>query len=182
MSTIIPLPPVKPFAAVFAQDSGLIAEAIVALSGFLGEAADIVSPEFPVKETRYYEPEMGDSLKKVYASWPGPFTPDRLVVMKLFAMRYEDSRAVDTRRVVNLDPGYIFSGGLVLSTGKFRGHRLHIGEGLWGELTLHYHQGEFQPFPWTYQDYKVPEIQAYFIQMRKAFMAALRETGNTYIY
>lgn len=178
MSILKELPPVKAFAAVFAQDSALIHEAVQALSAYLGAEPDIVSPEFPLKETRYYEPEMGAGLVKVYASWPGLMNPEDLVALKLWAMDFENTRLIDGQRQVNVDPGYIGSGGLVLSTGKFRGHRLPLGRSVWGELTLHYHQGEFQAFPWSYQDYKSPEVQEYLMKMRKALMLSLRESGH----
>ena len=179
MSTLLPPPPVKPFAAVFSRETDLIDRAPLWFSDFLGEEPDIVSPKFPVKETRYYEPEMGAGLFKVYASWPSLMNPERLADMKLLAMRLEEAHSRDGRRLVNIDPGYIGSGGLVLSTGKFRGHRLPLGGGVWGELTLHYHRGGFQDFPWTYQDYKSPEIQSCLLTMRRALMARLRETGQS---
>ncbi|UQZ90791.1 DUF4416 domain-containing protein [Deltaproteobacteria bacterium Smac51] len=178
VSTLKPLPLVKPFAAIFSWDRALIVQALVGLSDLLGGEPDILSPEFPVIETKYYEREMGGGLFKTYASWPDLITPDRLVAIKLASMKLETRHSNEDRRMVNIDPGYVFSGGLVLSTGKFRGHRLHLGHGIWGELTLHFHQGEFQAFPWTYQDYKTPEIQTWLIKMRKACMVRLRETGG----
>ncbi len=175
MSQLKPLPPVKAFAALFAGEPDLIREGLEALNGFMGAAPDIVSPPFTVTETRYYEPEMGAGLVKVYASWPGLMSPDHLVDFKLAAMNMELARQKDGRRLVNIDPGYIGAGGLILSTGKYRGHRLHLGAGVWGELTLNYHQGGFQDFPWTYQDYKRPEIQEYLLKMRRALMLSLKE-------
>ncbi len=179
MSALKPPPPVKPFAAVFSRDPDLIDRAPLWFSDFLGGEPDIVSPKFPVQETRYYEPEMGAGLFKAYVSWPRLMNPERLADMKLLALKLEEEHSRDGKRLVNIDPGYIGSGGLVLSTGKFRGHRLPLGGGVWGELTLHYHQGGFQAFPWTYQDYKSPEIQASFLTMRRALMAALRACGDS---
>ncbi len=176
MSTILPPPPMKPFAAIFAAQTAEIKEAIAAMSSHLNEEPDIVSSPFLVSETNYYAPEMGSELYKVYLTWPTLFHPEKLVDFKLSAMAYEDEKADgEGKRTVNIDPGYIFNGGLVLSTGKFRGHRLFIGRGLWAELTLNFHRGEFQAFPWTYLDYQQPDVQNYLIAMRRAYLTAAKE-------
>ena len=175
MSFVTAPPPVKPFAAVFAGETGAIVEGLMAVNNILGEEPDILSPEFPVVETAYYEKEMGANLRKVYASWPSLVSPEHLVDVKLQTMKWEQRNSPGGRRRSNLDPGYIFSGGLVLSTAKFRGHRLPLGRGIWGELTLNYHQGQFMSFPWTYLDYQRPDIQVWLMMMRQNYMAKLKE-------
>ncbi len=175
MSVITASPPVKPFAAVFAADRVRIVEGVKGLSAILGGEPDFLSPEFPVVETAYYEKEMGPGLVKVYASWPELMEPERLVEVKLEAMAWERRNLEDGRRLVNLDPGYVFSGGLVLSTAKFRGHRLPLGRGLWGELTLSFQQGQFLALPWTYLDYQRPDIQIWLMMMRQAYLASMKE-------
>jgi hypothetical protein len=176
-------PQVKYFLAAFGQDQDLLGQAIDALSrdfdgGSLGQP-DFRSPPRPISETTYYDREMGPNLAKIYLSWPGLASPDRLVSLKLAAMSLEkelaDSAREIPRRRVNLDPGYVFSGGLILSTGKFAGHRLYLGERVWGELTLYYRRG-FQALPWTYRDYQDPDILGLLSEMRKAYWAALRKT------
>ncbi len=160
----------KPFAAIFAAQPARINKGIEAMSNYLNEEPDIVSPPFIVSETKFYTSEMGSKLEKVYLTWPTLFHPEKLIDFKLAAMAWEDDSADEKgNRTVNIDPGYIFHGGLVLSTGKFRGHRLFIGQGLWAELTLNYHRGQFQAFPWTYLDYQLPEVQNYLRAMRKVY-------------
>lgn len=174
MSVIVPSPRVKPFAAVFAGAPGHIAAGLGGLNAILAEEPDLVSPEFPLIETDYYEKEMGPGLVKVYASWPGLMEPESLVEVKLAAMEWEGRHAPDGRRLANLDPGYVFSGGLVLSTGKFREHRLPLGRGVWGELTLSFRRGGFHPLPWTYPDYQRPDVQACLMTMRQNCLNALK--------
>jgi len=174
MSLIAPSPLVKPFAAVFAGDPGHIAAGLEGLNAILEDEPDLVSPEFPIIETDYYEKEMGPHLVKVYVSWPGLKSPESLVEVKLAALEWESRHAPGGRRLANLDPGYVFSGGLVLSTGKFREHRLPLGRGVWGELTLVYRQGGLQALPWTYPDYQRPDVQAWLLKMRQACLAALK--------
>jgi len=174
VSVILPSPRVKPFAAVFAGDPGHIAAGLAGLNAILAQEPDLASPAYPLVETNYYEKEMGPNLMKIYVSWPGLKDPESLVEVKLAALEWESRHAPDGRRLANLDPGYVFSGGLVLSTGKFREHRLPLGRGVWGELTLTYRQGGFKPLPWTYPDYQKPEVQAWLVKMREAGLAALK--------
>jgi hypothetical protein len=168
----------KFFLAVYSQDPALIEEGASALTrafegGILGEP-DIQSRDFPITETDYYAPEMGANLLKRYLTFPNHLTPDALVDLKLCAMALEKERSVMGRRRINLDPGYIFSGGLVLSTGKFSGHRLYLGKGVWGELTLLYRSKSFVALPWSYQDYLAPELQPVLHLMRESYLLTER--------
>jgi hypothetical protein len=174
MSRIQPPPSVKFFLAAFGQNPQLLDLAIQKLAESFKEAKlgeiDFQSPDFPFVETDYYHKEMGPGLVKRYLSWSNLLTPDLLVPLKLLAMELEGLYSQPSGRAVNLDPGYIFVGGLVLSTGKFSGHRLYLGQGLWGELTLHYHRGDFQGLPWTYLDYQKPQVLELLRQMRKSYI------------
>ena len=176
MSVIVPSPPVKPFAAVFAGDHDHIAAGLTGLSAILGHEPDFLSPKFPLTETAYYEKEMGPDLAKVYVSWPRFRSPESLVEVKLAALEWENRHAISGRRLANLDPGYIFTGGLVLSSGKFRDHRLPLGHGVWGELTLGYSRGRFQALPWTYLDYRRPEVHVWLMRMRQTFLSDLKKS------
>jgi hypothetical protein len=188
MSLLVDPPKVKYFLAAFGQDPVLLSEAIERLSrqfaeGILGQP-DLQSRPRPFTETTFYDREMGEGLVKIYLTWPNLIPVDRLVELKLLAMELErelaetqDNSSLPRRRV-NLDPGYIFSGGLVLSTGKFAGHRLYLGQKIWGELTLFYRQG-FTPLPWSYRDYQDPEILTLLTQARQIYLSSLRNLPKT---
>jgi hypothetical protein len=169
----------KFFLAAYAADEEPLSRAIAELSegfreGALG-APDIVSEDIPLTETSYYAPEMGPSLAKRYLSFPNHLSPEFLVDLKLYAIATESRYSVAGRRRVNLDPGYVFEGGLVLATGKFSGHRLYLGRGVWGELTLLYRRHAFEGLPWTYRDYLSPRVQALLLEMRQKYFAKNRE-------
>jgi hypothetical protein len=163
----------KFFLAAYAGDPALLDEGVLALArGFEGGVLgtpDIQSRDFPMTDTDYYAPEMGTGLVKRYLSFPNHLPPEALVDLKLYAMEEERKGAVQGRRRLNLDPGYVFSGGLVLSTGKFSGHRLYLGRGVWGELTLLYRNRGFKGLPWSYQDYLSQEVQDVLRLMRVAY-------------
>ncbi|MDR1678098.1 MAG: DUF4416 family protein [Deltaproteobacteria bacterium] len=179
MSRIKEPPLVKYFLAAFGPDPKLLDFAVERLSreyleGYLGPV-DIQSEDYVLTETDYYSKEMGDKLFKRYLTYTNLLFPEHLVYLKLLAMDLEKSSSTETGRTVNLDPGYIFSGGLVLSTGKFSGHRLYLGRGLWGELTLHYHRGAFEAMPWTYQDYQKPQVINLLTVMRQNYLKVYNE-------
>jgi hypothetical protein len=177
MSMIKEPPLVKYFLAAFGPDPWFLDQAVERLGreyleGYLGPV-DFQSPDYDVSETDYYCQEMGPGLVKRYLSFSNLLFPEHLVYLKLLAMDIEMATSRSRGRTVNLDPGYLFSGGLVLSTGKFSGHRLYLGRGLWGELTLHFHRGAFEPQPWTYQDYRKPEVIGLLASMRQSYLRSL---------
>lgn len=170
MSQIMPLPPVKLIVAAFAPTEALLQEGLAPLADLVGPV-DYQSPPIRLDDTPYYASEMGPVLFKQYLSFAPLGTPADLPPLKLAAMNVERTLAVDGQRRVNLDPGYIFAGGLVLSTAKFSGHRLYLGEGLWGELTLHYHRATWAVQRWTYPDYQRPDVQGFLSDIRRIWAA-----------
>jgi hypothetical protein len=172
-------PPVKFFLAAYSGDQALLSGGPLALArgfrdGALGDP-DILSLDLPMPDGGYYGREMGPGLVKRYLSFPGHLPPDALVDLKIAAMAEESRSAEGGRRRLNLDPGYVFAGGLVLSTGKPAGHRLYLGRGVWGELTLMFQAKAFRALPWTYPDYLDPRVQGALLLMREAYFRKERE-------
>ena len=81
---------------------------------------------------------------------------------------------VEGRRRVNVDPGILSAERLVLATGKNYIHRIYLGSGVYGDLTLIYSKGSYRPLPWTYPDYQVPETIAMFNILRKRYRMQLQ--------
>ncbi len=106
----------------------------------------------------YYSEEMGQELEKYYAIFPVPIKRDNLDSIKNSTNRLENDWAIDGRRTINLDPGYLARDKLVLASTKDFFHRIYLGAGIYGEVTLHYRKGVFRHFSWTYPDYKDPQF------------------------
>ena len=180
MSLVKPPPAVKYFLAAFGPDPAALDAAVPRLSGALKAEgtgpdfgrADLSTGDLPLTETAYYEREMGSDLVKRYLTFETPAGPEHLVDLKLQAIRLEAELGTPKGRLVNLDPGYVFDGGLVLSTGKFSGHRLYLGRGVWGELTLHFHRGRFEALSWTYRDYLKGEVVDLLAKARTSLLSA----------
>ena len=70
------------------------------------------------------------------------------------------------KRNINIDPGLLTSGSLVLSSTKYSPHRIPIGPGIFAETTLLYEKGIYKPLPWTYLDYKNEFVQETLLRAR----------------
>jgi hypothetical protein len=100
--------------------------------------------------------------------------PADLAAIKQQTNDLEWSLAQGEHRRVNIDPGYVSLGKLVLASTKDHGHRLYLGWGIYGEVTLTYQQGRFRPWPWTYPDYASDRYCTLFGEIRKRYKAQAR--------
>lgn len=117
--------------------------------------------------TDYYEKEMGKRLKKRFMVFKEPMERDKLLEVKLYAMKIEEKLSVDGKRRINLDPGYITKHSLVLATRKERSHRIYLGRSIFAEVTLTFTKKGCRYFEWTYADYKQEKLCGFFQEIRK---------------
>jgi len=94
---------------------------------------------------------------------------ERLAEIKLATNAIEQCRAVDGRRTVNLDPGYLLLERFVLASGKNYAHRIHVGRGIYADLTLVFQRGEFRALPWTYPDYADHPLRRFLSAVRQKY-------------
>jgi hypothetical protein len=80
-------------------------------------------------------------------------------------------------RRVNLDPGYIEAGKLVLASTKNASQRVYLRSGIYAEATLLYYEGGFHGCSYTYPDYLWPETLAFLTRLRAIYLQQLRERG-----
>jgi hypothetical protein len=130
------------------------------------------SLRFRFSETDYYEPTMGSDLLKQFFAFAQLVDPEQLATIKhqtnALETAYQDLGRHPVSRPLNLDPGYLDEGKLVLASTKDHAHRLYLGRGIYGEVTLRYEVGRFLPWPWTYPDYRRPDYHAFFADARAA--------------
>jgi hypothetical protein len=100
-----------------------------------------------------------------------------LVRIKGETMEIEEEFAVEGRRRINIDPGYICAEHLILATTKGYTHRPYLGEGIHADLTLIYRDGAFQPLEWTYPDYASLDIREIMQRIRTRYLQRLKEDG-----
>jgi hypothetical protein len=158
-------PPVTLVLGVLHTDEAAADAALVAFMGRFGPAASVLSPR-PFDCTDYYVAEMGTPITRQFLLFRDPVPADCLPSAKHFTNGLEERFRVDGKRRVNLDPGLLTPVNLVLATGKPRHQRIYLGQGIYGDLTLVYHTGAYQPLPWTYKDWGSEEVRAFLTRAR----------------
>ena len=78
------------------------------------------------------------------------------------------------KRPVNLDPGYLEQAKVILTSTKNFYHRIYLGGGIFGEVTMHFKNNTYQFFPWTYPDYQSRDYQEFFLRIRQIYRSQLR--------
>jgi hypothetical protein len=135
----------------------------------------LASEPYAFDQTRYYERSMGAGLRKQLWAFAEPVGPDRLPAIKLAtnALERELAGGRPEARPINLDPGYLALGKFVLATTKDQAHRLYLRDGIFAEVTLQYQDGAYRPWPWTYADYRLPEVLAFLAEARQFYRGVL---------
>ena len=169
--------PVKLFAGLLTARPSALGEVRGRLEERLGPV-DTESGWLDFDYTDYYEPEMGAGLKRVLWGFARLDGPEALVDLKLCTNCLEQALAVDGRRVVNIDPGYLAPARVVLASTKDFAHRLYLGKGIYGEVTLMYRRKGFQPLPWTYPDYRSEAYHRFFRELRRLYLGQLASYGS----
>jgi hypothetical protein len=168
---------VKVFIGILTALPSALAELRDSLEERLGPV-DCKSQLLEFAYTDYYEPEMGTGLKRMFFGFGRLASPDALVDLKLFTNRMEQTLAINGKRTVNIDPGYLAAARVVLASTKDFAHRLYLGKGIYGEVTLMYQKKDFQALPWTYPDYRSEAYLQFFRELRKVYMAQRASSGS----
>ena len=138
-------------------------------------AIDAESEPVPFDFTDYYERQMGKGLQRVFMSFARLIDPGRLAEIKTATNRMESRfRDPTVVRSVNLDPGYLTEGAIVLASTKSAGHRIYLGNGIYAELTLVYERRRYAPLAWTYPDFRTEGYRTFFQALRKRYMVQIR--------
>ena len=134
---------------------------------------------FVFNQTSYYEATMGPDLKKQFFAFRDLVSPDSLPAIKLGTNALESELAgrhgYPEPRPLNLDPGHLSLGKFLLATTKDQAHRVYLRDGIFAEVTLRYEAGGFEPWPWTYADYRQGCVRAFLQEARDYYRRRLRE-------
>jgi hypothetical protein len=174
MQTLGLIEPVMLIVAGFSRYADLLSACEDTLKAAFGPIA-LTGPMIEFRNTSYYEASMGPGLLKRYWAFDRLQGPDQLAAVKrrtiemeqavIAAQRYPESRPL------NLDPGFLGLGKFVLATTKDQAHRIYLHGGIFAEVTLRYHDGQFDPRPWTYTDWQLPQVLHFLQEARQLFVA-----------
>ena len=139
---------------------------------------DFESVPFNFGFTHYYKKEMGSILYRRFVSFEKLRDPSVFPAIKLFCIKIEKKFSKDSKRTINIDPGYLNEAKLVLTTTKDYSHRIYVGKGIFEEVTLYYKDSNFQDFATTYPDYKTPEYKEIFISIREKYRQQIKANAK----
>lgn len=165
--------PVKLIMSLISSDDRLLQQVVAVLRERYG-GVDFTSDILPFDFTDYYTGEMGEGLFRRLITFRSLIPREQLVRIKRETNDVEERFAVEGKRRVNIDPGFMCAEHLILATTKGYTHRPYLGEGIYADLTLIYREGQFRPLDWTYPDYASSQVREILQGVRKRYMQELR--------
>ena len=169
--------PVKYFVALLWADAAALAEGSARLIERWG-ALDFEGPDRAFDLTNYYQAEMGANLFRRLVAFETMREPEVLVEAKLACTAIEDALAGPQGRRVNLDVGYLDHNKIVLASAKGAGQKIYLRAGIYADLVARYAQGRYQPFAWTFPDFKDGRYDAELAELRGLYLQQIKEWRN----
>lgn len=174
MGNVHPAEKVKLIVGLISADKTLFDKARLILEKKFGNKADFESEVMDFIYTDYYNREMGTGLKRKFLSFKKPVYLKDIEKTKILSNKIEKRLSVNGKRTINIDPGYVDLAKLVLFSTKDYSHRMHVGRGIFAEVTLHFKDEKFTTWPWTYPDYKTDAYISIFNYIRELYKSELK--------
>lgn len=163
---------VKLFMGILYVSPDVLEAAVTILEDTYGEI-DLRGRAREFVHTSYYDGEMGTPLFRCFLAFRDLVKPDELPLIKLFTNSLEDRFSRNepaAGRLINLDPGYMGHGSVILATTKNYSHRVYLRSGIYAEPTYRVLGKRWVPYDWTYPDYKIRETQDFFHDLREIYL------------
>jgi len=171
--------PVKLFVGVLTSIPEVVPEVEDRLVPLVGPV-DARSESFPFDQTSYYDEEMGRPIRRCFFSFSELIQASAISEIKVKTNDLESvfaSEFPSVTRPVNLDPGYVEQSKVVLASTKNFYHRILVAGGIYAEVTLHFKDGRWHSFPWTFPDFKADKYHQFFNSVREIYRGQLSQIG-----
>lgn len=146
------------------------------LRGFMGEPV-LRSDEYSFDMTDYYEAEMGSALKRKWLCF-SLADPEKLPEWKLACIAAEGESGGEGNRAVNIDPGYLDHGKLVLASCKPAPDKIYLSKGIYAHKCLRYSRGNFHGPSHSFADFIDGRFNGFFMEAKALYRKLLRETHS----
>jgi hypothetical protein len=177
MGLIRSIEPVTPFVALLYGNESHYDPLRVKLSELFGPV-ELESPVYPFTFTSYYEATMGPALKRRFLLFEWESNPETLADWKRATNDLEEQLSGElqggVQRPVNIDPGYVTGGKLILASTKDFAHRIYLRDGIFAEVTLHFQDGEWRSHNFTFPDFKSGVYNEFLNRAREAHLRKTR--------
>ena len=174
MSGPVEPPRVMPVVSLIYSEERLLPEARSALvERFGGEC--LFSRPYPFDMSDYYSGEMGEGLRRIWLCFGALADPSRLPDWKTFCHGLETRLSrEDGGREVNVDPGYMDFGKLVLASFKEAPDKIYMGDGVWAHTCLRYGHGHFTAPDHSFPDFRDGRFDDFMLEARRCYRRILR--------
>ena len=171
-------PPAFLIFAIFSKHDSLLEEIVQELQDKFGPLP-LRSEKFPFDQTAYYARQMGNGIQKQFLAGSTFFDIGTLAEVKratnLIEEKVAQSGRFDVERPINIDPGYVDLGKLILASTKDHAHRVYLNDGIFAEVTLWIKDSAWQFWPWTYPDYKQHVATDFFLTVREQLFREVKK-------
>jgi hypothetical protein len=175
MAETRPVIPVKFFIAVLYLEPAM-SDVVIDRAAQIWGAIDFRGAAHLFDVTAYYEPEMGAPLYRCLHAFETLRDPMALVEMKLRCNELEKEHSREGRRLVNLDAGYLDHNKVVLASAKDAGQKIYLGSGIYADLAGRYKAGKYQPFEWSFPDFRDGRYDEDLLHIRTTYMRQLKNS------
>ncbi len=162
----------KLFIGILTSREELFEDARKILEKKYGEI-DFATAKIPFTHTSYYG-SMGKNIYKVLFSFKKLIKREDIISIKLHTNKVEKKLSGRDKRLINIDPGYMTLSNVFLATCKDFFHRTYLAKGVFLENELKYVAKKFEPWEWTYPDYRKPEYMHFFYNVRRIYYNQLK--------
>jgi uncharacterized protein DUF4416 len=170
-------PPVKLLMAILTRDVQVMEEIERRLVKHYGPIEDR-SEIFLFTFRAPFQREMGENLKKRILCFeqllPIEKFPDVKKVTNDLEWEYREHLEHRSRRMINLDPGYLTLSKVLLASTRNYSHHVYLKDGVYGELLLRFHRGTLRNLPWTHTDYRTHLAHSFFTKVRDRYDSQLK--------
>jgi hypothetical protein len=165
---------VKLFCGIIFSSEKIRQKSLMKLENNFGKI-DLMSDIMVFNFSNYYNHEMGDNLKRFWISFEKLIFTADISGIKIFTNSIENEFAINSKRQINIDPGYVGLANVILATTKDYSHRIYLSKGIYGEVTVVYKKNVFIKLPWSYPDYVSEVAVTFLLKIRSNLVKQLKK-------
>ena len=160
--------PVLRLCSVLCSSEELLEELLEELRLRYGPLEERSQP-FPFDASDYYAKEMGDSLSRYWICFERLCDASELAGFRGETGELEKSFSAQGKRRLNIDPGYLDFGKLVLASMKEAPDKIYLKKGVWAHTCLRYRFGHWEAPDHSFPDFADGRFNAFFLKARELY-------------
>lgn len=164
--------PVKLFISLIYRDEPVRSDAKELMIRRWG-AIDFESDPLPYTPPDKLKEEMGLPLFRTFVSFAKLADPGEISLIKMGCIGLEERLRHQGKRRINIDPGYLDSHKVLLSTTHGGPAKIYHSTGIYLDMLLLFPKGKCQALPWSLPDFKAQTYDDTFLHLHALYKEAL---------